>query len=188
LTRTGNLFVISGPSGVGKGTILQEVFKTLEDGWFSVSVTTRKARAGERDGIDYFFIDDNAFDDLIASEGLLEWAPVHAERYGTPRQPIEEHIARGEQVLLDIDVQGAIQIMEAMPECVTIFIEPPSLEVLEERLRGRGTDSEEQIVRRLREAVNEISLKPRYNYTVINDELMHATEEICSIIDAHAKS
>jgi len=187
LSRSGNLFVISGPSGVGKGTILGEVFKRIDDGWYSVSVTTRKPRVGETDGIDYHFVDDEAFSSLAQSEGLLEWADVHAERYGTPRAPIQEHIERGHQVLLDIDVQGALQIKDAMPECVLVFIEPPSLEVLEQRLRGRGTDSEDQIVRRLREATHEISLKPRYNYSVVNDDLAQAVQEVLTIIDTHAK-
>jgi len=163
------------------------VFQHIDDGWFSVSVTTRKARPAESEGKDYFFIKDAEFDEMITKDGLLEWAPVHAERYGTPRKPIEEHIAQGHQVLLDIDVQGALQVMESMPECITVFIEPPSMEILEERLRGRKTDSEEQIVRRLHEAVNEISLKSRYNYSVINDDLSHAVKEVLSIIDTHAK-
>ena len=186
MTRSGNLFVISGPSGVGKGTIIKEVFDLIDDGWYSVSVTTRKPRPSETEGTDYFFLDNDAFLRLAEGAGLLEWAPVHAEHYGTPRAPIEEHIAKGHQVLLDIDVQGALQVKESMPESVLVFIEPPSMEVLESRLRGRGTDSEDQIQRRLLEAVNEISHKSRYNYTVVNDDLSQAVEEVLAIIDTHA--
>jgi guanylate kinase len=186
LARSGNLFVISGPSGVGKGTIINEVFELIADGWYSVSATTRAPRVGEVEGEDYFFVDDEGFSHLIENEGLLEWAEVHAERYGTPREPIQRHIDEGKQVLLDIDVQGALQIMDSMPECVTVFVEPPSMDVLEERLRGRGTDSEEQVLRRLGEAVHEISLKPRYNYSVVNDDLSQAVQEVRTIIDTHA--
>jgi len=186
LLRSGNLYVISGPSGVGKGSILAEVFKRINDGWFSVSATTRAPRGEEVEGKDYFFVDNRKFDELIASQGLLEWAPVHAERYGTPRKAIEQHISQGMQVLLDIDVQGALQVKKAMPEAILIFIEPPSLEELERRLRGRETDSEEQIARRMSQASREISEKARYNYSVINDDLAHATDQVLSIIEAHA--
>jgi len=186
LARTGNLFVISGPSGVGKGTILKEVFELIDDGWYSVSATTRPPRTGEIDGIDYYFVDHDTFDSLVEREGLLEWAPVHAERYGTPRAPIQEHIDQGHQVLLDIDVQGALQVKETLPECVMVFIEPPTMDILETRLRGRGTDSEEQIARRLKEAVREMSHKSRYNYSVVNDELSQAVAEVIEIIDRHA--
>jgi len=186
LSRSGNLFVISGPSGDGKGTILREVLEQIDDGWYSISVTTRDPRFNETEGEDYYFVDDARFDELVRTDGLLEWAPVHTKRYGTPRAPIQTHIDNGEQVLLDIDVAGALQIKESMPECVMVFIEPPSMEILEARLRGRGTDSEEQIGHRLSEAVNELSLKSRYNYTVVNDELEHAVTQVVDIVDTHA--
>ncbi|MCL2491431.1 MAG: guanylate kinase [Coriobacteriia bacterium] len=188
MSRSGNLFVVSGPSGVGKGTILQEVFDHIDDGWYSVSVTTREPRSNETEGIDYYFVDETQFDDLVCSDGLLEWAPVHSKRYGTPRAPIDKAIEKGNQVLLDIDVAGAAQIKESMPECVMVFIEPPSMEVLEQRLRGRGTDSEEQIVSRLKQAIHELSLKSRYNYTVVNDNLSQAVDQVLTIIDNHASS
>jgi guanylate kinase len=182
LTQSGNFFVLSGPSGVGKGTILHEVLDRIEDAWYSISATTRLPRAGEQHGVDYYFLSEAEFDELLENDGLLEWATVHGKRYGTPRKEIAAKIAQGISVLGDIDVQGALQIKESMPGCVLIFIEPPSAQVLEKRLRGRATDTQEQIALRLNDATHEMSLKGRYNYTVVNDDLSRAAGEVVSII------
>ena len=186
--RHGNLFVISGPSGAGKGTLVARLLDAVDDAWVSVSVTTRSPRPGEIDGIHYFFASDEEFDRLVADDGLLEWANVHGCRYGTPRKTVEEHIANGEQVILEIDVQGAFQVRESMPGARLIFIEPPSLEVLEARLRGRGTETEDVIEKRMKTALLELSRKMEYDIRLVNDDLDVATSELIAYIDEQAES
>lgn len=186
--RHGNLFVISGPSGAGKGTLVARLLDAVDDAWVSVSVTTRSPRPGEIDGIHYFFASDEEFDRLVAEDGLLEWANVHGCRYGTPRKTVEEHIANGEQVILEIDVQGAFQVRESMPGARLIFIEPPSLEVLESRLRGRGTETEDVIEKRMKTALLELSRKMEYDIRLVNDDLDVATSELIAYIDEQAES
>ncbi|WP_417142643.1 guanylate kinase [Raoultibacter massiliensis] len=186
--RHGNLFVISGPSGAGKGTLVARLLDAVDDAWVSVSVTTRSPRPGEIDGIHYFFASDEEFDRLVAEDGLLEWANVHGCRYGTPRKTVEEHIANGEQVILEIDVQGAFQVRESMPGAHLIFIEPPSLEVLEARLRGRGTETEDVIEKRMKTALLELSRKMEYDIRLVNDDLDVATSELIAYIDEQAES
>ena len=166
--RNGNLFVISGPSGAGKGTLVARLVSEVPDVWVSRSVTTRPPRSGEVDGVQYQFLTDKEFDQLIASDGLLEWATYNGNRYGTPRATVEEHIACGEQVVLEIDVQGALQVMKSMPECVSVFILPPSFEELEHRLRGRGTETEEKVRERLETAKRELPYAPQYDYQIVN--------------------
>ncbi len=160
----------------------------VDDAWVSVSVTTRSPRPGEIDGIHYFFASDEEFDRLVAEDGLLEWANVHGCRYGTPRKTVEEHIANGEQVILEIDVQGAFQVRESMPGARLIFIEPPSLEVLEARLRGRGTETEDVIEKRMKTALLELSRKMEYDIRLVNDDLDVATSELIAYIDEQAES
>lgn len=160
----------------------------VDDAWVSVSVTTRSPRPGEIDGIHYFFASDEEFDRLVAEDGLLEWANVHGCRYGTPRKTVEEHIANGEQVILEIDVQGAFQVRESMPDARLIFIEPPSLEVLEARLRGRGTETEDVIEKRMKTALLELSRKMEYDIRLVNDDLDVATSELIAYIDEQAES
>jgi len=182
----GNLFVISGPSGAGKGTLVARLMQSVPDCWYSVSATTRQPRGGEVDGVHYFFVSSEEFDKLIEQDGLLEWAQYTTNKYGTPKQSILDHMALGKQVILEIEVQGAAQVKDRMPEAHMIFIEPPSLEVLEQRLRDRGTDDEESIQRRLATARLELSHKMEYDIRLINDDLDKATEELVSYVRSFA--
>ncbi|MCL1796822.1 MAG: guanylate kinase [Eggerthellaceae bacterium] len=182
--RQGNLFVVSGPSGAGKGTLVAHLLQELPDAWVSVSVTTRKPRKDEIEGKQYFFVDDAHFDALIEQDALLEWAYVYGGcRYGTLRKTVEEHIACGQQVILEIDVQGAFQVKEKMPAAHLVFIEPPDLTVLEKRLRGRGTETQEMIEKRLDTAKVELSQKMEYDVRLINDDLDEAVAELVSFIN-----
>ena len=183
--KRGNLIVLSGPSGVGKGTLVARLLQHMPDNvWVSVSATTRQPRVGEEDGVHYFFIDQDRFDEIAAQDGFIEWANVHGNCYGTPRAKVEEHIAQGFQVILEIDVQGALQVREKMPEAKLVFVLPPDLEQLEMRLRGRGTDSEEVIDRRLRNAHMELSLEKEYDFSIVNDDAERATNELIAYINA----
>ncbi|MEG0375321.1 MAG: guanylate kinase [Raoultibacter sp.] len=186
--RHGNLFVISGPSGAGKGTLVAHLLRSVKDAWVSISVTTRKPREGEVEGVHYYFADDDEFDQLIAEDGLLEWAHVHGCRYGTPRKTVEDHIASGSQVILEIDVQGAFQVRDKLPSAHLVFIEPPSLEVLEERLRGRGTETEDVIEKRMKVAHMELSRKMEYDIRLVNDDLEVAANELIAYVDKQAES
>ena len=184
--RKGNLFVLSGPSGAGKGTLVKRVLQRIPDAWVSVSATTRQPRPGEVDGKDYFFLDQPRFDELVSQDGFLEWAHVHGNSYRTLRSRVQERMDEGAQVILEIDVQGAFQVKKAMPEAHLIFIEPPSLEELERRLRGRGTETEEVICKRMKTAEVELAQKMEYDVQVINDELERATDELVSYIGSFA--
>lgn len=185
--RHGNLFVISGPSGAGKGTLVASLLREVPETWVSISMTTRTPRKGERDGREYFFVTEDEFKRLVEEDGLLEWARVHDAYYGTPRSSVEEHIAAGEQVILEIDVQGAFQVLEKMPEAHLVFIEPPSLEVLHERLCFRGTDSEESIKKRMKTAELELSQKMEYDIQLVNDKLDDAKQELIAYVNAKAE-
>lgn len=180
----GRLFVISGPSGVGKGTLVKNVLSRRGGTWVSVSATTRKPRDGEVDGVSYFFLTDEEFDKRIAEDGFLEWANVHDRRYGTLRSVVEDKLAEGIDVILEIDPQGAFMVREKKPEAYLIFIMPPSFEELEKRLVGRGTETPEQVERRLRTAKLELEQEPCYNVSLVNDDLERATQELLSILDA----
>lgn len=186
--RHGNLFVISGPSGAGKGTLVAQVLKRVPDAWLSISMTTRAPRGAERDGIDYYFASETEFDTLIAYNGLLEWAQVHGKRYGTPRTTVEEQINLGKQVILEIDVQGAFQIKKQMPLAHLIFVEPPSMESLETRLRKRGTESEDKIIQRLKTAELELEQKMEYDIRLVNDDLEIASDELVAYINKKAET
>lgn len=181
----GELFVLSAPSGVGKTTLIRRLFEhhrqVAESAVFSVSYTTRAARPGEVDGRDYFFVSRDEFEGMIAGERFLEWAVVHGRHYGTSREAVERELARGRDVLLDIDVQGARQVGSRCPEAVSIFILPPSFEILERRLRGRASDGPEQIERRLRTALEEIREHGRYDYVIVNDHLDRASEALAAV-------
>ncbi len=185
--RVGNLFVISGPSGAGKGTLVARLLEVVPDAWVSVSATTRNPRPGEIDGVHYRFMSVDDFKELIAKDGFLEWAEVHGNYYGTPIAPIKEHMASGSQVILEIDVQGALQVRNHLPEARLIFIEPPSLEELERRLRGRGTESEEVIATRMKNAEVELSLKMEYDIQLVNDNLDESLSQLVQVVDSYAR-
>lgn len=181
--KRGQIFIVSGPSGSGKSTVLHEVFKNRDKMWFSVSATTRAPRAGETEGVDYFFTDREKFLEMIERDELLEHAQFVGNFYGTPRGPIEAKLSEGWDVVLDIEVQGAAQVKAKIPEATSIFIKPPSFEVLEKRLRGRGTESEEKIAGRLERAMQEINDAYKYDYVVTNDEVGRAAAILRSIME-----
>ncbi len=181
------LVVISGPSGVGKTTIIKALLSRRDDVIFSVSCTTRPKRPGEVHGRDYFFITEEEFKSMVEREEFLEWAEVHGYLYGTPRRFIDKAMKEGKNVLLDIDVQGAMKVMETFKEGVFIFIAPPSVKALEERLRKRKTESEDKIRRRLEDAKWELGFIEKFQYLIINEELDRAIYELDSIITAEAK-
>lgn len=185
--RKGNLFIVSGPSGAGKGTLVKELLHRVPDVWVSVSCTTREPRPGETEGVEYHFVSDEEFDHLIANDGLLEWAKVHYARYGTPRQEVESHIAAGDQVVLEIDPQGAFQVKEKAPASVLVFIEPPSWDELQRRLVNRGSETKEQVEKRLQTARTELELVGKYDHVVINDDVARATDELARIVESHAR-
>jgi guanylate kinase len=180
----GTLFIISGPSGAGKTTLINHVRQQLEPIGihlhFSVSHTTRKPRAGEREGVNYYYVAEDAFQQMIERGEFIEWAFVHEQRYGTSKLEVLTRLSRGEDVILDIDYQGAAQIdrdPELKPRSLNVFIFPPSLDILEQRLRDRGLNSEQEIQTRLRKAIDEIEAgKEFYHYVIINDDLEVATE------------
>lgn len=177
----GALFVVSGPSGVGKSTLLRRTFDDLPSLEFSVSYTTRARREGEQEGVDYHYVSPAEFLARRDEGALLEHAEVYGTWYGTPRAPVERAIAAGRSMILDIDVQGAAQVRRAMPEAVSIFLLPPSRESLHARLRGRGTDRPEVVERRMREADQQLGEASRYDYLVVNEHLETAVAELESI-------
>ncbi len=180
--KNGILVVISGPSGAGKGTIVGRILKELDNIGFSTSMTTRNPREGEVDGQDYFFVTEEEFKKAIEEDAFVEYANVHGNYYGTPKSEVASRLGRGMNVLLDIDVQGAMNVKKQMPEGVFIFISPPSMEELRARLEGRGKDSTEDIERRLKNAEGEMKLIDEYDYHVVNDDLDTAVKKVKEII------
>ena len=179
----GILIVVSAPSGCGKGTILAEVLKD-EKFFYSVSATTRSPRPGETDGVNYHFLKKEQFEELIASGGMLEYAQYCDNYYGTPKEKVMEKLNEGKHVVLEIEVQGAMQIREKCPEAVFIFIAPPSVGELRNRLSGRGTETAEVIEKRVSEAAHEISFADRYDYVIVNDVLEEAIEDFRTVVRA----
>ena len=183
--KKGRLYVISGPSGTGKGTVCRELLKEIGNE-FSVSMTTRGPREGEIDGKDYYFVTREVFLEHIEAGNFLEHATVFDNLYGTPKDMVINRLERGRNVILDIDVQGGLQVKRAMPEAVLIFILPPSLAELRRRLEGRGTETKEKIESRLGQALNEIKLIGEYDYYVVNDDIEEAVALTKSIMAAEA--
>jgi guanylate kinase len=181
--RRGRLIVLAGPSGVGKGSIVARLLAALPDLELSISATTRQPRAREDEGRHYHFVERRAFDEMIDTGGFLEWADIFGERYGTPREPIARALAEGRDVLVEIDVQGARQVKAAEPEAFMVFVTPPSLEELERRLRTRGSETDQQIRRRLAKAADELAAEPEFDVTVVNDDLEVAAREVVEIVD-----
>ncbi len=178
--------VMSAPSGAGKTTIARLLLDRRADVGYSVSCTTRAPRAGEVDGVDYHFLTAEAFDEAIRRGEFAEWAEVHGRRYGTLVREVERVMARGQHVMLDIDVQGARQVVQRFMDAVTIFVVPPSAEALVARLTGRNTESSEALALRLQNAVLELEEAERYQHVVVNDNLEHAVAEVSRIIDEEA--
>jgi len=184
-SNLGRLYIIAAPSGAGKTTLCRAVLDQFANMFYSVSYTTRKPREGERKGVDYHFISKDDFKERIVKGRWAEWAEVHDNYYGTDAEFLDRGLANGSEILLDIDVQGTRQILEKYPEAITIFIMPPSLDILRSRLEARGTDSEEVISRRLANAEKEMAQKDLYRHIVINDQLSVAIEQLISIIDQY---
>lgn len=172
------LIVVSGPSGVGKSTVVREALTMCAQAWLSVSVTTRAPRAGERDGVDYFFVDGQEFDRMREAGELLEWAEFAGNRYGTPRLAVEEHRSAGRPVLLEIEVAGARQVRRAAPDATLVFLAPPSWEVLQDRLTGRGTESPEAIARRLAAARDELAAQGEFDLVIVNTDVREAARAL----------
>ena len=182
--RKGMLLVVSGASGTGKGTLLERLLKDDPSCAFSVSVTTREPRENEIPDVHYHFISDEEYDKLLEEDAFLEHADVHTARYGTLKSEVFDRMERGQNVVLDIDVQGALQVMERCPECVSLFILPPSFTELRRRLEGRGTETQDKIEIRLRNAREEVKLVNRYQYVIVNDDLDTAVAHLECIVNA----
>jgi guanylate kinase len=180
----GNLIVISSPSGGGKGTLIREVLQSIPDVGYSVSFTTREPRFGEEEGREYHFISRHAFSEMAENGDFLEYAEVHGNMYGTSKLQTERIVSAGRDVILEIDVQGAVSVMEQMPDAVTIFILPPSFEVLQARLTARNTEDAEDLALRLRNSFDEVMNYERFDYVIINDELPTAARMLGAVICA----
>ena len=180
-----HLAVIAGPTAVGKGTVVRYIKENYPNVHLSVSATTRKPRPGEVEGVDYYFLSHDQFDEMIQSGNMLEFAVVHgSNKYGTPRKPVEEALNRGDLVILEIDVQGARQVKESMPEAKTIFIAPPSWDELVLRLRARGTEAPEEQEKRLETAKIELAAQDEFDFVVINDEVARCAHQVVELVKA----
>ncbi|WZL74780.1 guanylate kinase [Clostridiaceae bacterium 35-E11] len=184
MMKKGLLLVVSGPSGTGKGTICKRLLEKEKDIKLSISATTREPRKGEVDGINYFFVDRDVFKQQILEDAFLEYAKVYENYYGTPKKYVIDEVHKGNNVLLEIDIQGALQVKNKYPEGIYIFILPPSMQELKNRIVGRGTESEASIRKRFSSAFEEINYVKEYNYFIINDEVDRAVEKIRTIIQA----
>ena len=182
--KKGILMVISGFSGAGKGTLIKKLLQNYDNYALSVSMTTRKPREGERDGVEYFFVDREKFEETIAKNGLIEYATYCDNYYGTPKAYVEEQLAAGKDVILEIEIQGALQIKEKFPESLLLFVTPPTAAELKRRLEGRGTETSEVIAKRLARAKEESEGVEAYDYIVINDDLELCVKELHAMIEA----
>ena len=186
--REGKVYIVSAPSGCGKGTVLSAVFARLKNYYFSVSATTRAPRPGEQDGVNSHYISREQFLEMVKNDEFLEYAEYVGNYYGTPRAPVTENVKMGNDVFLEIEIRGFQQIKEKLPEAVSIFIAPPSLEELERRLRGRSTETEEKLRGRLEKAEKEMKYAGLFDYVVVNDQVERAAGEIISIVEANQNS
>ncbi|SDB88013.1 guanylate kinase [Pelagirhabdus alkalitolerans] len=188
IEQKGILFILSGPSGVGKGTVRKSLFEKDTELRYSISTTTRPIREGEKEGVDYFYRSKNEFEEMIENNQLLEYAQYVGNYYGTPRQYVEETLDAGKDVFLEIEVQGALQVKENFPEGVFIFLSPPSLEELKNRIVSRGTETESLVMNRLKAAKEEIELMDAYDYVVVNDQVSRAVDKVQAIVKSeHCK-
>ncbi|MDD6736103.1 MAG: guanylate kinase [Clostridiales bacterium] len=179
----GSLFIVSGPSGTGKGTVCSELIK-CENIFLSISATTRNMRVGEKEGVTYFYTTEEKFKKMISDGQMLEYASYNGNYYGTPKKAVEDMLEAGKNVILEIEVQGALKVKEKMPEAILIFVVPPSIAELKKRLIYRGREDRDEIKRRIGEASREFSQLPKYNYVVVNDELQRCVNEVLDIINA----
>ncbi len=179
--KIGKLFIITGPSGVGKGTVLGKFFKTNKNAVYSISQTTRNPRPGEVHGVNYFFVTREEFENSIKNDEFLEWAKYSDNYYGTNKNQVLSALNSGSDVILEIETKGAKKIMDKFPDCITIFLKPPNFNELEKRLRGRNTEDEETIQKRLHEVKKELELSKNYKYTIENDEVENALEKLQKI-------
>lgn len=184
MNKHGLLIVLVGPSGCGKGTVLKEFFQNEANTFLSISATTRSPREGEADGINYYFITKPQFEQLIAEDGLLEYANYVGNYYGTPKKPVLERIERGENVILEIEMQGARKVLQMYPDAVSVFILPPSLEELRRRLVGRGTEDMDTVSRRLETAMGELTFAYECDYVIVNDDVTKAAAQFSAVIHA----
>lgn len=185
MSKQGILFVVTGPSGVGKGTVLTKV-RERKELYFSISATTRKPREGEQDGVHYYFLTKEQFEQKVAAGGFLEHAQFSGNYYGTPAEPVDRQLKEGKDILLEIEVQGAMQVRENRPDAVRIFLAPPSFAELEKRLTGRGTEDAEAIRLRLETAKHELTLASQFDYIVINNTVEQAVSDVLAIMQAEA--
>ncbi|KXS43332.1 MULTISPECIES: guanylate kinase [unclassified Candidatus Frackibacter] len=184
MSEKGKLIILSGPSAVGKGTVIEALMAEYQDIAYSISATTRKPRSGEKDGVDYFFLSEKEFKQKIKEDEFIEWAEVHGNYYGTPKDYVEDTMAKGQDVILEIDIQGAAQVKDKYAEEVFIFLAPPSLKELESRIHKRGTDSKEAIEVRMENATEEMEKAENYDYMIVNDKVEKAVEQLKAIIIA----
>lgn len=182
--KQGLLIVLSGPSGSGKNTVCDEVKKNNSNIWESISMTSRKPRKGEEDGKAYYFVSENEFEENIKNDKMLEWAKFAGNYYGTPKESVQKHLDKGEDVILVIEIQGALQIKKKLPQALFIFLLPPSMRELKRRLTDRHTESEEKILERFETAYKEINEISKYNYVIINDKVEEAAQKLDAIIKA----
>lgn len=185
MKNKGILIVVSGPSGAGKGTVVKELANANKNIAVSISATTRAPREGEQDGISYHFMSKDDFEKTVAEDGFLEYARYCENSYGTPKEQTYRWLEEGKDVILEIDVQGYENIKKKCPDCIGVFIMPPSMEVLEKRLRGRGTETDEQVIlNRLKRAEEEIAIAPQYDYIIVNGPLEECVDDVLSVIRA----